>query len=350
MAYQQIVGNRVSPAVKYGYSTARVHAMKVKLFPRETYAKLLLMDLPEITRFIEESEYKAEVDELARMHAGIDLVEFAIHLNMARTFTKLIAMTIGEPHFLIIEYLRRWDIWNVKTILRGKLYGATDQEILSVLVPSGQLSIEFLQSLVRKKTVEEVIDALKGTIYYSEIKNIDYTQSSAQLEDELDKFYYKRMVEVAKMTGNLLFLNVIRMEIDIANLKTLFRLKNAGISDSRALEYIIPGGLYFTDREARKMATATFEEFVGMVSKSRYWRAISDVVKEQVESLSIIELRLDKYLSEHVWRTSTSRPLTVLPILGYMLSKYVEVENIRAIARGKEARLSQETIKAHLVL
>ena len=335
---------------RYAYSTARVHAMKAKLFPKETYAKLLIMDLPEITRFIEESEYKAEVDELARMYEGIDLVEFSIHLNMARTFTKLIEMTSGEPHFLIIEYLRRWDIWNIKTILRGKLYGATDEEILRVLVPSGELSIEFLRSLVRKNTVEDVIGALKGTIYYNVIKNIDYTQSLMVLEDELDKFYYKRMFEVAKITGNSLFLNVIRIETDIANLKTLFRLKTAGISGSRALEYIIPGGLYLTDRSIRKMATASFEEFAGMVSASRYWEVISDVIKEQVESLSIIELRLDKYLSEYVWRISTSHPLTVLPILGYMLSKYVEVENIRAIGRGKEAGLPQETIKDHLVL
>lgn len=350
MDTQRTTGRYASPGVKYGYSTARVHTMKAKLFPKETYAKLLIMDLPEITRFIEESEYKAEVDELARMYVGIDLVEFAIHLNMARTFTKLIEMTTGEPHFLVIEYLRRWDIWNIKTILRGKLYEATDEEILRVLVPSGELSVEFLQSLVRKKTIEEVVDALKGTIYYNIIKDIDYTQSSMKLEDELDKFYYRRMVEAAEITGNSLFLNVIRMEIDIANLKTLFRLKNAGISGSRALEYIIPGGLYFTDRVVRKMATASFEEFIGIVSASRYWSVMSDVVKEQVESLSIIELRLDKYLSEHVWKTSTSRPLTVLPILGYMLSKYVEVENIRAIARGKEAGLSQETIKDHLVL
>jgi len=335
---------------RYAYSTARVHAMRAKLFPKETYTKLLLMDLPELTRFIEESEYKAEVDELARIYTGIDLVEFAIHLNMARTFTKLIEMTSGEPHFLIVEYLRRWDIWNIKTILRGKLYGATDEEILRVLVPSGELSTEFLQSLVRKKTVDEVMTALKGTIYYNVIKNIDYTQSLMKLEDELDKFYYRRMIEAAEITGNSLFFNVIQIETDIANLKTLFRLKNAGISGSRALEYTIPGGLYLTDREIRKMATAPFEDFVGMVSASKYWGVISDVIKERMESLSIIELRLDKYLSEHVWRISTSHPLTVLPILGYMLSKYVEVENIRAIARGKEAGLSQETIKDHLVL
>jgi vacuolar-type H+-ATPase subunit C/Vma6 len=33
-----------------------------------------------------------------------------------------------------------------------------------------------------------------------------------------------------------------------------------------------------------------------------------------------------------------------------MLSKYVELENIRAIVRGKEAKLSEETIRDYIVL
>ena len=196
-------GKRSGSAVKarYAYGTARVHAMKVKLFPKETYSKLVVMALPEITRFIEESEYKAEVDELARMYSGIDLVEFATHLNLARTFTKLMEMTMGEPHELIVEYLRRWDIWDIKTILRGKTYGASDEEIVRILVPSGELSREYLQTLVRKPSVEEVIAALKGTVYYDVIKDIDYAESSMKVEDELDKFYYARMVDlVSKIT------------------------------------------------------------------------------------------------------------------------------------------------------
>ena len=124
-----------SVKARYAYSTARVHAMKVKLFPQETYTKLLVMALPELARFIEESEYKTEVDELARTHSGTDLIEFATHLNLARTFVKLTEMTMGEPHDLIVEYLRRWDIREIKTILRGKLYGASDEEILRVHRP-----------------------------------------------------------------------------------------------------------------------------------------------------------------------------------------------------------------------
>jgi V/A-type H+-transporting ATPase subunit C len=51
-----------------------------------------------------------------------------------------------------------------------------------------------------------------------------------------------------------------------------------------------------------------------------------------------------------VWKIATYNPLTVLPMLGYMLSKDAEVDNIQAIVRGKEAGLSQEIIKSHLVL
>ena len=340
-----------SVKARYAYGTARVRAMKVKLLPQETYTKLLVMALPELTRFIEESEYKAEVDELARKYSGIDLIEFATHLNLARTFVKLTEMTMGEPHDLIVEYLRRWDIREIKTILRGKLYGASDEEILRVLVPSGELPLEFLQSLVRKPSINEVIEALKDTVYYEIIKDIDYSESLMKLEDALDKFYYVRMVDlVSKITGSSLYLRVVQMEIDVANLKTLFRLRNAGISGARALEYIVPNGLYLTEQEIEKMVNAPFEEFVSLLGKYPYWSAISDLVTDGIESLSRIELRLDKFLNEHVWKTSTFYPLTVLPMLGYMLSKDTEVENIQAIARGKEAGLPEAIIKDHLIL
>jgi V/A-type H+/Na+-transporting ATPase subunit C len=340
-----------SRKARYAYSSARVHAMKVKLFPPETYTKMLVMALPELARFIEESEYKAEVDELARRYSGIDLVEFATHLNLARTFVKLTEMTMGEPHELIVEYLRRWDIREIKTILRGKQYGASEEEILRVLVPSGELSLEFLQSLARKPSVDEVIAALKGTVYYEIIKDVDYSESLMKLEDALDKFYYVRMVEIiSRITGSSLYLRVVQMEIDIANLKTMFRLRNAGISGTRALEYIIPNGLYLTDQDIEKLVSAPFEEFVTLLNKYPYWSAISDVVTGRVESLSKVEVRLDKFLNEHVWKTSTFHPLTVLPMLGYMLSKDTEVTNIQAIARGKEAGLPEAIIKDHLIL
>ena len=57
----------------YAYSVTRVRAMKSKLLPKESYPRLLNMGIDEITRFIQESEYKNDVDELAMKYSGGDL-------------------------------------------------------------------------------------------------------------------------------------------------------------------------------------------------------------------------------------------------------------------------------------
>ena len=43
-------------------------------------------------------------------------------------------------------------------------------------------------------------------------------------------------------------------------------------------------------------------------------------------------------------------PLSITPIASYILAKEREVDNIRAIARGREAGLSEEQIQEELVI
>ena len=68
----------------YAYAVARVQAKRGKLIPRSEYDKLLKMDVAEITRFIQDSEYKEEVDELAARFSGLDLLEAALTVNEER--------------------------------------------------------------------------------------------------------------------------------------------------------------------------------------------------------------------------------------------------------------------------
>ena len=48
----------------YIYVCTRMRVRKAKLLPREEYMRMLNMSLAEITRFIGETEYKQEIDEL----------------------------------------------------------------------------------------------------------------------------------------------------------------------------------------------------------------------------------------------------------------------------------------------
>ena len=334
--------------MKYAYITGRVRAMKTKLIPREMYQRMLGMDIPEITRYLEETQYKEEIDSMAKDYSGAELVEYATFANIAKTYRKLLQVSIDEPQFLILEYLRRWDVWNIKTILRGKFHGASEEEIMKYLVPAGELDLEFLEGLAKKERVEEVIQAFDGTDYYEALAQYD-GQMLSSVENALDKLYYFRMERAVGGTlsvGGGLLLKYVRKEIDVKNLVTLFRMNKAGIDASVIQDNLIPGGKLH--EELSRMAGQSYNEFVRGLEGYPFWGAISDVVAEGA-AVSRIEARLRAYLVRYAWALSNYHPLSILPVLGYIVSKDTEVSNIRKIVRGKEAGLSAELIEEQVV-
>ena len=336
--------------VKYAYITGRVRAMKTKLIPAEMYPRMQSMDASEIARYLEETQYKDEIDALSKDYSGTELIEHATFANLAKTYRKLLDVSIDEPQFLILEYLRRWDIWNIKTVIRGKFYGATDTEIMKYLVPAGELDAEFLDGLTKKGTVQEIISAFEGTDYVSALAQYD-GKNLASLENALDKLYYFRMERAVGGTlsvGGGLLLKYVRREIDIRNLITLFRMNKAGVDAAIIQENLIPGGKLH--EELSRMAGQPFGEFLRGLEGYPFWSSISDIATSDLDAVSRIEARLRAYLVRYAWALSNYHPLSILPVLGYMVSKDTEVSNIRKIVRGKEAGLPAELIEEQVVV
>ena len=73
----------------YAYIVARVKSKKAALLKDDAYSKMLLMSLPEISRFISESGYQKEITELTGKYSGVDLIEHATYINMARLFRSI---------------------------------------------------------------------------------------------------------------------------------------------------------------------------------------------------------------------------------------------------------------------
>ena len=336
--------------VKYAYITGRVRAMKTKLIPGEMYPRMLAMDTSEIARYLEETQYKDEIDSMSKDYAGTELIEYATFANLAKTYRKLLEVSIDEPSFLILEYLRRWDVWNIKTILRGKFYGASDAEIMKYLVPAGELSPEYLDELSKKETVQEIISAFDGTDYASALAQYD-GKNLASVENALDKLYYFRMERAVGGTlsvGGGLLLKYVRREIDIKNLITLFRMNRAGIDAAVIQENLIPGGKLHD--ELSRMAGMPFGEFLRGLEGYPFWSSISDIATADIDAVSRVEARLRAYLVRYAWALSNYHPLSILPVLGYMVSKDTEVANIRKIVRGKDAGLPAELIEEQVVV
>jgi V/A-type H+-transporting ATPase subunit C len=348
----------VSISAPYIYVCTRMRVRKAKLLPREEYMRMLNMSIAEITRVIEETEYKQEIDELATTFKGIDLMEVALSWNLAKEYQKIQDITPGTLKNFTQAYLRRWDIQNVLTILRGRMQGEKAGRIKEILIPAGSLDKVLLDRLLAEESLDRIIELLKGhrmfPVLAREFPAAKETASFSRMENELYKQFYAEILADAKagIKGGTAFLSYIQLEIDIKNVKTLFRLR----ADAQAGEdvrdmYIAGGTLTMTDFVSMSSIRET-NEFIDQLKvtvRNDSLHVLLDELKGQ-KGVHDIEVRLTRVQLEQMEKMSKRNPFSIHPILVYLEKKKYEVFNLRALARGKESRLPSEKIAEYLVM
>ncbi len=340
----------------YAYVTTRVRARRAELQPRENYEKMLMLSLPELSRTIGESSYRAEIEELAPRYGSVDLIEWATSLNLAHNFRQILGWCEGELQAMVALYLRRWDVANLKVILRGKSNGIPVQEILEDIVAAGEFSYEYLAALANIENLADVIDNLSQTDYHSVIasgRGEGGQLDLASVENQLDKAYYANLFRVVTPTSpaNLQFLNFLRHEVDVVNLRTLFKMKAEDLAAEQVLENLVRGGIELPDADLRRLASA--EGLDGLVTELASL-PVYEQLREAVESmgaakdLSPVLSALDHYMLRFSAKLASLYPLSALPVLAFIIHKRAEADNIRIIARGLDRGLDHATIRAML--
>ena len=345
-------------ASNYAYVCARVKAKKSFLLKKETFRRLLSMDIAEIGRYLGETQYRNEITTLGAQYAGATLVELGLSLNLAKTYRGIIDFSGGHLKELIARYLEFWDIYNIKTVIRGKLTGAPADEIREIIVPAGAIKPEYINRLITSSSNEELMDLLRmqKVVKMEEevLRNAIGTGKLAAFEDHLDLIYYDSLLSSIKekTLSERRFLEFIRSEIDITNLKALLKLRAEGSSGEALSQYFIPDGKEFKiDRLTKMVASEGMKDVIQEIHQSSYADYMRDALEafEKEEEISSLIRALDRALLETSEKFSHLYPLSVLPVIDYVLRKKREVDNIRIITRGKESNLGSEIIEELLV-
>lgn len=209
----------------------------------------------------------------------------------------------------ITSYLKKWDVWNIKTILRGKRFGASHDEISITLVPAGLLKEDFLKKVIETaKNYEDAIAMFQNTEYAPILRK--HKGKPEELEDALDRAYYPSLVSAIPKEIK----PFARMQIDVLN-----ALGKARAKDTEMQFTDVKGG----SEEGLKAMAGTPEELTTRLTKS--------LIANGSKML-------------HDFR------MNLRPVIGYFASKENEIRNIRLIARGRHSGLPQETIEKNLVI
>ncbi|MXR41136.1 V-type ATP synthase subunit C [Halobaculum sp. WSA2] len=338
------------------YVNARVRSRRSSLFEEDDYRKLVRMSPAEIARFMEESPaYEEEINALGSRFSGVDLIEYALNASLAEDFEDILRWAEGELYGHVARYLRKFDAWNVKTVLRG-IYSDTEREaVADDLIRAGEFDDRLLDRLLDAGTVEEAVEVLSSTVFGDALADAldDYESEGVlvPLENAVDRAYYD-LLRTDDLSGEALseYREFLEAEIDFRNAINALRLARSG-ADLDPSEYYIEGGVLFSAGELQQLASNT-DELIDRVRESRYGDRLSDALAELegAESLIAFEHALEAALLEYADSLGLIHPLSVTPVVSYVLAKEREVDNIRAIARGKEAGLDPEEIESELVI
>lgn len=341
----------------YAYAVARVQAKRSRLIPASEFEKVLKMDVPEITRYIQDSAYKAEVDELASKFSGLDLLEAALTVNEERTYEAIRHMVGGEGGAILELFLDRYHFDDVKTLLRGKAAGAKREELLREMVLENQATYDLFAPLLADdvRTVGDVIAAMEARggaarEWATLLKKVPAGSSLARYDDVLDKAYYDRLLtalEDSTQKGAREVLSFVRHEIDAINLLNAARwvaAKEAGDFSP----FVVPGGRDLKVAQVIALSRLkSLAEFAEQVTDVRRFAAAKPALDAAARTnrLAPLQAAIQGAHLADIDRLAHTNPLSLVPILVFLVRKHREVATLRAVARGKAAGLSEERLR-----
>jgi V/A-type H+-transporting ATPase subunit C len=347
--------------VEYDYVNARIKGMKSRLLAPPLFETLILKpDVESIIAELENTPYKQEIEKATVQYSGIKCIEVALRKDFANTFRKILGfMKGGESETYINILLSRWDIQNIKTILRGKNIHMTSAEIVECLVPAGQLDDTTLIELIKQPDVKAVIDLLATWgIEYAKPLTRNFKEYSEKrdltiLEYAIDKFYYENALEKLGEDSydDRILLDMITTEIDVTNIKNVLKMIRDKIEIEEAETFLIKGGITLDiEKLLTMLRSGTLEGAIKILDATPY-KFLSELPADvfKTEKISVFEKELEKYLIKRGISRFLGDPLSIAVAVGYVWAKYNEITNIRIIARCKTADITEKEIREELI-
>lgn len=323
---------------EYPYMYARVSARRAKLLEREEYEDLSKMQTGQIANRLEEGDYGREIDELGTEYSGAELIELAVNRNLARTMSKLIDISPNSLENVLKVYLRRYDIETLKRILRWKRNGK-EKDIGSLMMPVNNFTFEEIEEMLEKNYTEilENIGFKGSTVDYQ--RHIKDAEDLKQTEAAMDEAYYKELRQMAEKVGSRQFSRFVKEELENDSIGLILRLKKGGESQEKIEEMI--------DERRTKLVDEVIqaEEYEQAVS-----RAVESGKVDHKESLEEIEQSMKVKRLEKALQMLHTEPLGVTSILGYVVAKMIEAENLKVLAQAREAGVDGDQIMENLVI
>ncbi len=357
-----------SRALKYGFSNARAKAMKGLLLNESNLDEMIKVPtIDSMVELLQRTHYRDDLVAASIHHSGSELIEQAAGKNFMRMVAKLRSFTPKEDKGAVRALLRKWDIMNLKTIVNARRINKPYEEIKPYLFPIGDLSEADFERIAKAES-DVFFDEIRKTALGAEMLSLSTANFSkgmwdtfrnalkdlnmfVQLETILDAYTYMFMDKALREVNNKdadHIRRLLKKEIDAKNILIIERLKLHGYPLDKLKNNLIHGGTLSASfiksiLEAKDLSTAV------MLAKSKFRRLNLNSESGQV-TLPELEIALEKAIAGEKTLAFHRSVLSIGVILGILLLKEEETNNLRKIAKGKEFGISEKEVRDMLVI
>lgn len=346
----------------YGYSNARIRGMKSRLMGRDQLERYLRAeDLKTVLQELMHGEYSADLENVLIHGRGASEIDEGLRLNLVRTYNKVLGFLNDEAFEICSVLLGRWDVFNLKTILRGKHLHLSVNEIKDALLPVGALTMLDLEGLMAAADVRDVVNlAATWELPHSGALRRGFgefqrTGMLADLELPLDRHYTEWASSRLEKRGSNYEMArwVLKTQIDNLNLVIVFRAARENLTPDQSAHYFLTGGADIDlDKYQRLAIMSDVDEILDELRVTRYGKVLDEAAVRYLEvgSLAVFERTLEDYFTRRVLSLGGKDALGVGIPISYLWAKLNEVTNLRIIVKGKSVGLPMERTRKELIL
>ncbi len=345
-----------------GYANARLRGMKANLLKGAFLDELIeAPDVVQAIQVLQGTSYGPDIEAQVIHGLTASMVDEALKDHAVRVFRKVFDFLDPEAREILTVLLGRWDVSNIKTVLRGAQNSVALEQVKESLLPLGFMSETELEALARTNDVHAVIGTMAtwGIPYalplregYSEYAT---TGDLADLELALDKYWAEYAAEqLARRRSNFqIARKILATQVDVLNLVMVFRLLRADAQSVRAQRYFLTGGRYIGPKLFLELANLSdVDEVLDQLKKTPYAEPLDTAALRYLElgSISAFERALELLLMRQARLTGVRDPQGIGVAISYLYAKLNEITNLRIVVRGKAVGMPADRVREDLIL
>ncbi len=327
--------------VKYGAVNTKIKAMKGKFLTIDQYKKLLTASSFEdaIRLLKEDTSYKEILQGLSTENITRGQFEVILKRNLIKKLYNLSYYFSGEYKRLIKILFMKYEIEDLKIIIRSKYVQRSRDEIQAMLAFKNPFNIIDYDYLLSSRTVEELLERLKDTVYYKYIKgfkNEINNEGLFRMENNLDISYYgtlRKFVKKLNKEDRKVISDIVGFEADLLNITAIYRgRKYYNISSEVMYNYTIFD--YF------KLKPEIIKELCYSKTMDEYFDILKDLPYKQIIPMNhnedfLIEVYERASFKKFLEGYMASAKLNISVVVSYFHLLHIEVQNIISIVEDK---------------